>query len=232
MSNLYQYKSLALTFKDIDQKQGIVTGYLSAFGVADAYKDVVMPGAFTKTIQEQGPASKQPRIKHLLNHDITQPIGKFISLKEDAYGLSYESKIGTNTVAADFMKMAESELITEHSIGYREIKTAKGENGTKMLLELKLMEGSSLTGWGVNQYTPMTGIKSLTDYEARMKRLTTFVKNTDATDEAIELLLLEIKQLNQLIIDIKATPAVEITQEPENIVKGLDANLILTFLSI
>lgn len=229
--NLYNYKSLPALIKDIDQKQGIVTGYLSAFGVVDAYKDVVMPGAFSKTIQEQGPASKQPRIKHLLNHDITQPIGKFISLKEDAYGLAYESKIGTNTVAADFMKMAESELITEHSIGYREIKTAKGDNGTKLLQELKLMEGSSLTGWGVNQYTPMTGIKSLPDYEARMKKLTAFVKNTDATDEAIELLLLEIKQLSQLIIDTKATPAAK-AQEPDTIVKGLDANLILTYLSI
>jgi len=230
--NLYNYKSLPALIKDIDSKQGIVTGYLSAFGVADAYKDVVMPGAFTKTIQEQGPASKQPRIKHLLNHDITQPIGKFTMLKEDAYGLAYESKIGTNSVAADFMKMAESELITEHSIGYREIKTAKGENGTKMLLELKLMEGSSLTGWGVNQYTPMTGIKGIADYEARIKRLTTFVKNTDATDEAIEILLLEIKQLSQLIIDLKATPA-ETTLVPEpNKAKALDANLILTYLSI
>lgn len=230
--NLYQYKSLALTFKDIDQKQGIVSGYLSAFNVADAYKDVVLPGAFTKTIQEQGPESRQPRIKHLLNHDITQPIGKFTMLKEDSYGLAYESKIGTNSVAADFMKMAESDLITEHSIGYREIKTAKGENGTKMLLELKLMEGSSLTGWGVNQYTPMTGIKGVADYEARIKRLTTFVKNTDATDEAIEILLLEIKQLSQLIIDLKATPA-ETTLVPEpKKAKGLDANLILTYLSI
>jgi len=192
----------------------------------------VLPGAFSKTIQEQGPESRQPRIKHLLNHDITQPIGKFTMLKEDAYGLAYESKIGTNSVAADFMKMAESDLITEHSIGYREIKTAKGENGTKMLLELKLMEGSSLTGWGVNQYTPMTGIKGIADYEARIKRLTTFVKNTDATDEAIEILLLEIKQLSQLIIDLKAIPA-EPTLEPEpKKAKGLDANLILTYLSI
>lgn len=233
MKPVYQYKKTDLSIKDIDTKIGIVTGYFSAFNVKDSARDIVKPGAFAKTIMEQGPDSTHPRIKHLLNHDVSMPIGKLTMLKEDAYGLYYESKIGSNAAGKDFIEMVDSGLITEHSIGYRTIKENKvgEENGMGIyeLLEIKLGEGSSLTGWGVNQWTPLTGTKSESEIYDRIKKLEKFCTNSTATDETIELLLLEIKQLNQYIIDIKATPAAVEAQVP---VKKMDAGLILTYLSI
>jgi hypothetical protein len=70
--------------------------------------------------------------------------------------------------------------------------------------------------------------KSLPEAQDRIKTLENFVRNTTATDETIQLLMLEIKQLHQALID--ATPAA-IAQEPEQ-AKGLDAGLILTYLSL
>lgn len=246
MKPIYQYKALTGSIKAVDTEKRTVSGYFSAFDKVDSYGDVVRKGAFAKTIMEQGPNSKQPRIKHLLNHDVSQPLGKIVELKEDDYGLYYVSEIGTHSLGEDFLKMVDSGLITEHSIGYRVVKQnqlsnyqdAKEGEPIYELTELKLYEGSSLTGWGVNQYTPLvSGAKADTDKLAeRVKKLEKFIKSCEPSAETIELLMLEIKQLTQLIADaIEATPAAEKAQEPvieqPQHVK-LDAGLILTYLNL
>jgi HK97 family phage prohead protease len=227
MAAIYNYKTLDFAVKDVDTNSRKVKGYFSAFDKTDSYGDVVRKGAYAKTIMEQGPNSKRPRIKHLMNHDVNKPLGKLDNLTEDDYGLLYESTIGTHTLGEDFLKMADSGLITEHSIGYsvvkqnqlKDWKDAKEGEAVWELVELKLYEGSSLTGWGVNQYTPLLP-KSAADISKvteRMKALEKFCRNSDATDETIELLLIEAKQLSQLLLDITAkdiTEPVKITTEP------------------
>ena len=112
--------------------------------------------------------------------------------------------------------MVESDLITEHSIGYQTMKFTQIQDyadymknpgaGMCELTDLKLWEGSSLTAWGANQQTPLTGLKTwdkddLQKLVNRQKNLEKFCRNSDATDETIELLLIECKQLTQLIIE-------------------------------
>jgi HK97 family phage prohead protease len=222
MNKIYQYKNLSFELKDIDKKEGIVKGYFSAFNVKDSDGDVILPGAFKKSIEERGPNSTRPRIKWFVDHDPTQVPGVLKELYEDGYGLGYVGKTGTHALGVDFIKMAESGIITEHSHGFRTIKEEKREDANYML-DLYLMEGSSLKAWGANQYTPLTGVKSEIKAEQiaeRIKRLEKFCKNTDATDECIEGLLIEIKQLSQLLINsltasLSTTPAAEKAQEPE-----------------
>jgi hypothetical protein len=227
MENIYNYKTAVIpaSFKDADLKTGIVTGYFSAFGNVDSDGDIVMPGAFSKTIIDRGPDSRQPRIKHLLNHRPEQPLGKIQVLKEDATGLYYESKIGNHTAGKEFIKMVESDLITEHSIGYRVIKSEPGNK----LTELQLWEGSSLTSWGANENTPLTGIKqkagksmaeTLLLKHAAIER---FCVSADITDETIESLLLYNKQLFQAIINLTnetTQPAPGATTVPDNKCEG------------
>lgn len=213
---VYEYKTLQLEIKDADIKEGVVTGYGSSFDREDAAGDTVRPGAFAKTIAEQGPLSTQPRIKYLLNHDVSLPVGKLLTLEEDAFGLKYEAKSGSNNSAQDYLKMIESGLITEHSIGYRTIKQLVNQETYQAdLLEIKLYEISGLSGWGCNQWTPLTGVKSEDQLAAatkRMERLEKFCRNSTATDETIEALLIEVKQLNQLVADLKSTEPVKSTQ--------------------
>lgn len=202
------FTSTPLQFKDIDGKKGVVTGYFADFNSTDSDGDIIMPGAFDKTIKSTGPGSPKPRIKHLMNHNISQPLGVLTSLKEDAKGLLYESKIGTHSLGTDFIKMAESGLITEHSIGYRTMKSnqIKEGDGARQLIEVKLYEGSSLTAWGANENTPLTGIKGLNQTELnkiinRAEAIEKFCRDSEATDETIEMLLLYSKQLLQVIAD-------------------------------
>jgi HK97 family phage prohead protease len=204
VSNIYKYSNFSngASFKDLDIKKGIVTGYFSSFDTIDSYKELVKKGAFKKTIAENF-----SRIKHLQNHNTSQPLGKLQKLSEDTKGLYYESKIGNHNLGVDFLKMVDSELITEHSIGYAVTQYKQREEFLE-LTEIRLWEGSSLTAWGVNENTPLTGLKSIDgiDFDSitlRVKALEKFCKNSDATDETIELLLIEQKQLAQILMDLK-----------------------------
>jgi uncharacterized protein len=219
MKDVFSYKDVdvvterPIQIKDIDGKKGIVTGYFANFDTIDSDGDIIKKGAFVKTISEYGPTARKPRIKHLLNHDSWQPLGRLNELKEDNYGLYYESQLGTHNLGVDFVKMVESELITEHSIGYRTQKFNqlkpwsewKGGDAMRELTELKLYEGSSLTAWGANPNTPLTGLKSHIRAEKMSKRMDLLfkaIRNGDFTDETFELLEIELKQLQQAFIDL------------------------------
>ena len=245
MNKIYEYKGVAmpLEVKDVDSKQGIVTGYFSAFNSVDIDRDVIRKGAFAKTIRDNGPKSSTPRIKHLLNHDSSKPIALLQDLKEDDYGLLYESKIGTHQLGKDFIQMVESGLVTEHSIGYTVVKrnqVGNWEDGKNTavweLVEIKLYEGSSLTGWGANQNTPLLGMKGIADVDkiyTRITNLEKFCRNTTASDECIELCLLEIKQLGQVINDLttNSTQAAAKALEPQK-GKGINADTVLSFIKL
>ena len=226
-SMIYNYKSFEGNVKDVDSKQGIVSGYFSAFGMVDADGDIMMPGAFKRSIQDWGPEAKG-RVKHLLNHDPSQPLGKILELKEDSYGLYYRSQVGSHRLGQDFIKMVESDLIGEHSIGFRTLREQKAAEANE-IHEVMLFEGSSLTAWGANEYTPILGIKSLSDYskiQEQIKSFEKFIRNSDVTDETIELCLIKVRQLAQAIEKTSSTKAVEETPEQQKNNEVLEQSLI------
>lgn len=212
MSTNFSTKQIcALEFKSVDRKAGIVEGYFSSFGTVDSIGDVILKGAFAKTIAEQGPNSRKPRIKHFMNHDITWPLSKLTELREEEKGLAYVGNVGTHIQGRDFIDMVESGLITEHSFGYsvvksnqlREWKDWKEGVAMREITELKMFEGSSLTAWGVNSNTPMRGIKGIESMAERAKKLDEFCRKSEASDELIQMLLLEHKTLIETIEDLQ-----------------------------
>ena len=152
-------------------------------------------------------------------------MGKILVLQEDAKGLYYESQVGSHSLGKDFLKMVESDLINEHSIGFRKIESEKSEDKTaNYLKQLQLWEGSSLTAWGANELTPLTGLKSGFDVDTLMKkqkRIEAFCKNSDATDETIEMLLLHSKQLSQIILDMQSTEQGKATLQGKDLIEAL-----------
>lgn len=241
----YQTKNISLTasIKDLDGKKGIITGYFAHFNSLDSDGDVTVPGAFLKTISERGPQSSQPRVKHLRNHLVYEPVGTITDLKEDATGLYYESKAGSHFIGQDTLKMVDSGLVTEHSFGFEVVKKETIKEGEgffqagreRRLTELKLWEGSLLTGWGANERTGGATLKSMGRQaytkmlSDRANALEKFCRNTTATDETIEMLLLESKQLTQIILDIstQATKPGETTL-PDEWKEWIKAGQILT----
>lgn len=219
MSSIYQIKSFVapIEIKDVDAGSKTIIQAYTKYNVVDADGDIGRKGMFTKTWSDNF-----SRIKWLQNHDVTKPLGKIEELYDDNDYAYFKAGVGSHFLGTDFIKMAESGLITEASYGYqtkRQNKTAEGNE----LLEVKLWEVSSLTHWGSNQHTQIVSLsKSLTKEEQvdkisnRIKSLEKFCRNTTATDETIELLLLEIKQLQQLFVDLNtSTYAADEAPTPE-----------------
>lgn len=214
---------LLASVKDADVKQGIVTGYFAHFNSLDADGDMIMPGAFSKSIQEMGPDSPRPRIKYLLDHDTTKALGVITLLQEDQIGLYYEAQTGTHNLGKDFVRMVESGLITEHSFGYQVVKKtvmnpdADWRDQTRQLNELKLWEGSALQCWGANCNTPLTGMKGMKYAEERLPKLIKAIKAGTFTDTTFELLEKELLFLQSIISDYGTT-------EPELIKEATQPN--------
>ena len=201
MKNI-SFKNYNATIKDLDVATGIVTGYFSQFNSIDLDGDVIMPGAFTKTIAERGPDSSKPEIAYLWQHDTTKPLGKLLVLREDNFGLYFEAKMSDTTWGEDALKLYRDGVITQHSIGYQVIKSVETqmdmEEEVEQIYEVKLWEGSAVT-FGANPNTPFTGFKSVEEREDRIKTLVKAIKNGTYTDETFGLIEFELLKLISLV---------------------------------
>lgn len=198
-------KGLNQGFADADMKQGVVSGYFAVFGNKDLDGDIIEPGAFTKTIMERGPQGKQ-LIKYLLDHDKNKVVAKITNLYEDNKGLRYEAKIGSHAAGQDFQKMIESELINQHSFGFRTIKEQFDQEAKANLIkEVMMYEGSAVQFLGANPETTFIDLKSETEAFEYLSRLEKFVKTSDATDETLEKLENQLKSLLEILKPAEAT---------------------------
>ena len=205
---MLEIKDFVGSVKDIDTKKRVVTGYLSSFDdIKDSYGDIVVKGAFTKTINE-----RMNEIYFLNQHNWDQPHGKFEVLKEDDFGLYFESKPLIDTsFSSDALKLYEAGILKEHSFGYETVKSDfdKGR-GARMLKELKLYEGSNVT-IGANRNTPFTGMKAkeLKDINDQSAKLYKAIRNGTFTDETFKLLEIALKQLQKEAFELGKIKALE-----------------------
>jgi hypothetical protein len=219
----FLYKDVDESVKDVDTEKGIVTGYFSIFGNKDSDGDIVLPGAYKKTLKENGPQSEKPRILHLFMHDPMQILAKPFTLKEDKKGLYFESKISDTSLGRDVIQLYRDKVLTEHSIGYNIVKREVDEKEeTQKLVELKLWEGSTVS-WGANMDALVETVKSdgvSKDIWQKIIRkfdaLNTAIKG-NYTDDTARVLEIQFNQLKEMILSLipKVEPTKNTQPEPE-----------------
>lgn len=210
IKDIFQEEGKAL-ISDVDMKSRTVTGYFSRFGNIDHDGDMMMPGAFTKSISERGAKNIIP---HILDHDIHVTLKQLSKPKlyEKSDGGFFESTISDTTNGIDTLKLYRDGVINQHSFGFRTLqKTEKGSHVE--IKEVMLYEISTVT-LGANPETPFTGFKSLTMKQVadRYATLTKCLKDGDYTDETFLILEAQVKQLEQEIINNYLTVKTETTK--------------------
>lgn len=205
------YKSVGGTLKDVDPSKRTVTGYFASFNTLDSDGDVFQKGCFAKSLIEN-----KARIMHLLQHDITQPIGRPNVLLEDATGLYFETTLADSDVANDTLQLYIDGVYNEHSVGFEMIKSEPDTDGTyptytppfdpnatiaaNVITEAKLWEGSTVT-WGANQNTPFLGVKDA-PVELVLKHISarnTLLHRGNLRDETYMRLEAELKSLQDIL---------------------------------
>lgn len=122
---------------------GIFSGYASVFGNVDAYGDVVMPGAFTKSLAEKKPAL-------LWQHNSHEPIGVWQNFKENEKGLFATGQLLVDGVARakEAYALLKAGALNGLSIGYmlNEYEWVKANDEEfRKLTEIDLWEVSLVT---------------------------------------------------------------------------------------
>lgn len=203
------YKNISQgIIEDIDEVKGIVTGYFSAFNNIDSDGDVIVSGAYKKSIAENGPMGRN-RIMHLLQHNPLMPLAKPIELMEDAKGLRFTSKITETSYGKDVIKLYSEGVFNEHSVGFEIIK-ADNKAGYREIKEIKLWEGSTVT-WGANPNTPIESMKSWDKpkSEEMLAKFCNILRNGDVSDESMIQLEIGLKQIEN---HLKALESVQIVE--------------------
>ena len=194
MKGLLEFKSINNGhIEDVDRKTRTITGYASVFNNKDYDNDIIVKGAFQKSINE-----RIKDIYYLYNHNWEKPIdkgSKNVKLFEDDYGLKFEAQIPQGlSYGDDLIILYEEGIVDEHSIGFQTIK-AGNENGSRMLKELKLYEFSAVT-MGANPLAKLENIKSsLKDNNDRISKILKLFKSGNLTDDTYGLLEISLKQL-------------------------------------
>ena len=151
-------KSFNLEIKTV-QEDGFFSGYGAVFGNVDWYNDVILPGAFAKSLEKWAEKNKMPPV--LWNHNDGEPIGVYTNIYEDEKGLFVEGRLLINDVprAKSTHALLKAGAIDGLSIGYKTKKANQQTNGIRELIELDLGEISIVT-MPANEESLITSVKS------------------------------------------------------------------------
>lgn len=148
-------------FFELDTKavsdEGEFNGYAAIFNNADLGRDVIMPGAFAKSLQQR-PAGK---VKMLFQHDPSEPIGIWMDLAEDQKGLRAKGKLILDTTKGrETHALMRAGAIDGLSIGFRTLKDRFDRaKGIRYLEELDVPEISVVT-FPMNPRATVSTVKS------------------------------------------------------------------------
>lgn len=242
INNHYKIKSQSLEVKDVDTSSRKVSFYLSHFGNVDSDNDLLVKGCFKKSLQERGvDSSSNRKIAYLRYHNWEMPIGKFVELQEDDFGLYAVGELGNSTLGNDALLDYQDGIIREHSIGFRYIQDkikwiedlSVESKGYYMVSEVALWEGSAVT-FGANEMTPVLEVAKSEDKDDFFKKINDEINtickslvNGKGTDERLYSLEMRMKYLTSQLTEIAQlnidNPKAIVIEE-----KGFDWNNVIT----
>lgn len=163
-------KSFAAKFEvkeDEDEKFLTFEGYASTFGNLDQGGDVVQRGAFTRSLGElrakaravPGMPGRRSLLPVLFGHDMGEPIGSFIELREDDRGLFARGILPRDDqfVRERVIPQMEAGSLAAMSIGFL-VNRRRFEDDVRILEEVTLVE-TSLVAFPMNEQAQVTAFK-------------------------------------------------------------------------
>lgn len=175
-------------------KPGFFAGYASKFHGVDAYGDTILPGAYTKTLQDRS----RP-VQMRWNHR-GPVIGKFTTIKEDDVGLYVEGELTPgHSVAEDARASMKHGAVTGLSIGYRipEGGSEKSEHGGRLLKQIDLVEISVVES-PADVHAQISSVKSAIEEAESLKEIETLLRDAGGFSRADACALVaRIKSLGQ-----------------------------------
>lgn len=131
-------------------------GYAAVFGNRDAHGDIIVKGAFARTLIER------PDVKVLWQHDREKPIGLMESGLENDHGLVVRGVLSNTPLVNDtVVPLLQDGVVNGLSIGYEvAVEEHVEAMGAWLLKDIDLFEFSPVT-FPANELATVTSVKSL-----------------------------------------------------------------------
>lgn len=138
----HETKAIACDLKAVEA-DGTFSGYASRFNIADLGRDLVLPGAFSESIARRGPRG----IKMLFQHDPAEPIGVWMEVREDAYGLFVRGRVLPEVARGrEVLALMRAGALDGLSVGFRTVNgRTDPRTGIRKLSRVDLWEISVVT---------------------------------------------------------------------------------------
>lgn len=151
--------------KAIDDEKGIFEGYASVFGERDAYGDVVVKGAFEKSLKENG----MPVL--LLQHLSTQVGGIYLEAEERENGLYVKGQLNLEVqMAREYYALLKQGAIKGLSIGFYTIEDEYDrDESIRYVKRVNLLEVSLVT-FPANKLAQVESVKNAPKTEREFER--------------------------------------------------------------
>lgn len=122
----------------------VIEGYASLFGQTDQGGDIVMEGAYAKSLSVL--AAKGGKVRMLWQHDPARPIGVWEDIREDGRGLWVKGRLLPEVAQArEAAALIAAGALDGLSIGFRTIGAGRDQKGRRLLTEIELWEVSLVT---------------------------------------------------------------------------------------
>lgn len=125
-----------LEIKALNERE--FSGYGSVFGNEDLGGDVIMRGAFAKSLK----AKKEQLPQMFWAHDPSRVPGKWLEMSEDKHGLAVKGVLADTPLGNEIHTLLKMEAVRGLSIGFVTKQQEFEEDGTRLIKEVDLWEVS------------------------------------------------------------------------------------------
>lgn len=149
-------------------------GHGSVFGNVDWGNDVVLPGAFKRTLAEHKSEGTLPAMFWM--HDPSRVAGKWLDMHEDDRGLVTKGELAPTDLGKEIHTLLKMEAVKGLSIGYIPTMVDYNADGVRLIKEVDLLEVSVVS-------IPMNPKAQIAHVKSRLSAIGEYVPREDELAE-------------------------------------------------
>lgn len=132
-------------------------GHGSTFGNVDLGGDVIIKGAFQRSLKDHRDAGMMPQMFWM--HQPDQVPGKWTDMSEDAKGLKVKGVLADTQLGNEMHTLLSMQAVRGLSIGFRTVEADYDKDGNRLIKEIDLWE-VSLVSLAMNPLARIEAVKS------------------------------------------------------------------------
>jgi len=150
-----EIKNMAFELKALKDRQ--FEGYGSIFGNVDYGGDVVIQGAFARTLQDHKDRNELPQMFWM--HQMDKVPGKWLEMEEDDKGLYVKGEFVETPLGDEIHTLVQQKAVRGLSIGFVTTDRGYDKEGNRLIKEVDLWEVSPVS-LAMNPLASVTAAKS------------------------------------------------------------------------